>query len=78
MVAGDPARFTPGTAIGFQSVNAYGAQDWTFQVGALENLGLPAPAASGMRLTREHSADYDTKVEVWLAPHWATCQRASA
>jgi hypothetical protein len=68
MVAGEPARFTPGTAIGFQSVNAYGAQDWTFQVGALENLGLPAPAASGIRLTRDHSADYDTKVEVWLAP----------
>lgn len=68
MVAAEPARFTPGSAIAFQSANAYGAQDWTFKVGSLDNLGLPAPAASGLRLTRDHSADYDIKVEVWLAP----------
>lgn len=68
MVAGEPTRFKPGSAIAFQSVNAYGAQDWTFKVGALESLGLPAPAANGIRFTREHSAEYDTQVEVWLAP----------
>jgi hypothetical protein len=68
MVSGEPARFTPGSAIAFQSANAYGAEDWTFKVGALESMGLPPPAANGLRLTRDHGAEYDTKVEVWLAP----------
>jgi hypothetical protein len=68
MLAGDPARFAPETLVPFQAVNAHGSEAWVFKVGALENLDLPGGPAAAIHLTREHSAQYDTKVEVWLAP----------
>jgi hypothetical protein len=60
--------FGPGTPIRFQAANAQGSQDWVFTVGETEAVDLPDGPQTGIRLSREHSAQYDTKVEVWLAP----------
>lgn len=68
MLAAEPGRFPPGTLVRFQAANAQGSQDWVFTVGETEALDLPGGPQSAVRLSREHSAQYDTKVEVWLAP----------
>ena len=68
MLAAEPGRFGPGTLVRFQAANAQGSQDWVFAVGETEALDLPGGTQSAIRLSREHSAQYDTKVEVWLAP----------
>jgi hypothetical protein len=68
MLAAEPGRFGPGTLVRFQAANAQGSQDWVFTVGETEPVDLPDGPQSGIRLSREHSAQYDTKVEVWLAP----------
>ena len=68
MLAAEPGRFGPGTQVQFQAANAQGSQDWVFTVGETEAVELPDGPQSAIRLSREHSAQYDTKVEVWLAP----------
>jgi hypothetical protein len=68
MLAAEPERFGPGTQVQFQAANAQGSQDWVVIVGETEAVDLPDGPQSGIRWSREHSAQYDTKVEVWLAP----------
>jgi len=68
MLSGEPERYPPGSAIAFQVAGARGADPWIFHVDGLETLDLPDGPKAGVRLTREHDAKYDTKVELWLAP----------
>ncbi len=68
LLAGEPERYALDTLIPFQVVNARGSEDWAFRVGPLEALNLPGGNLNAIKLTREHQAQYDTKVELWLAP----------
>ena len=68
LVAGEPERYGPGTAIRFQAADAHNAETWTFQVGAMEPLELPGGTLKGIKFSKEPSLEFDQRIEVWLAP----------
>jgi hypothetical protein len=70
IVAADPAQFAPGARISMFVTGTRGDGDlWTFAVEAVEALELPIGRVDGaLRLRREPSRPYDTRVEVWLDP----------
>lgn len=68
MLAGDAGRFAPGTKVAFQAVGARASESWVFVVGTTEKQQLPGGDVEAIKLTREPSGQYSTKVEVWLAP----------
>ncbi len=68
LLAGQPQRYPPGSSIPFQVVNARGAEPWVFTVDGPETVELPDGSKGGIKLTREHDAQSDTTVELWLAP----------
>jgi len=68
MVGADPDQFVPGTKISFQAVGPRYSEQWAFVVGATEMLDLPGGKVKAMRLTREPTAEFDTRGDVWLAP----------
>ena len=68
MVGGDPDLFLPGTKISFQAVGPRYSEQWAFVVGPSDMLDLPGGRVKALRLTREPTAEFDTKGEVWLAP----------
>ena len=71
MLAGEPERYPAGSLIAFQVVSARDAVPWVFKVEGAETTELPDGPKSAVKLTREHDAQYDTKVELWLAPDLA-------
>jgi hypothetical protein len=71
LLAGQPGGYPPGTSIPLQTVGPRDADVWTFTVGALENLNLPAGAMGAVHLVREPRRPFDQRVEVWLAPELA-------
>jgi hypothetical protein len=68
IVAGEPARYTSGTTIGFQAADAHRAELWSFKVGASESLDLPGGTLSALKLSKEPTVEFDQRIEVWLAP----------
>jgi hypothetical protein len=52
----------------FQAVGPRYSEDWTFVVGSPEVLELPGGKVKALRLTREATAEFDTRGDVWLAP----------
>jgi hypothetical protein len=68
LVAGEPARFTPGTLLTIQTVGAREADVWLFTFEESESLNLPGGEVRGIKLVRNPRKPYDQKVEVWLAP----------
>jgi len=68
MWGGKPTRFVPGMQLPFQAVGPRGAENWVFVVGATERIGVDGREMAATKLLREHSADYDVRVELWLAP----------
>lgn len=68
LVGGDPDRFPPGMKLSFQTVGARYAEQWAFVVGANEMLDLPGGKVKAMRFTRDSTAEFDTRGDVWLAP----------
>ena len=68
MLGGNPKQFPRGTSIPFQAVGPRSSESWVFQVGSDSVLTLPGGLVKVIQLTREHTAEYDTKVEIWLAP----------
>jgi hypothetical protein len=67
MWGANPPRFIPGMQLPFQAVGPRGAENWVFVVGATERLGVDGREMAATKLLREHSADYDVRVELWLA-----------
>ena len=63
-----PQAYPEGASIAVQVASTGGAEVWQFQVGALQSLALPAGTVPARRLLREPRRDYDSTVEVWLAP----------
>lgn len=68
MLAGAPTTYPAGTTLTFQAVGPRSAANWTFTVGAIENLTLPAGEVSALRLWRDPTEPYEPKGEIWLAP----------
>lgn len=63
-----PQAYPEGASIAVQVVGTGGAEVWQFQVGALQSLTLPAGTVPARHLLRTPRREYDSTVEVWLAP----------
>lgn len=68
LLGGNSDLFPTGTSIPFQAVGPRSSESWVFIVGEIETLTLPGGTVKTIQLTRDHTAEYDTKVEIWLAP----------
>jgi hypothetical protein len=68
LLAGDPARYPPGSSIAIPTAGTRDAETWTFTVEAEEDLQLPGGAVRGLKLQRLPRRDYDYLLELWLAP----------
>jgi hypothetical protein len=68
LLAGAPQRYPEGSSIWLPVVSPRDAEQWRFDVGALQTLSLPAGQTTAVPLTRQPQREYDPKLEVWLAP----------
>lgn len=68
MFAGDPGRMQAGLSLPFQAVGPRSSENWVFQVGPTEILKLDAGPVPAVGLVRERTGEYDTRVQLWLAP----------
>ena len=68
MLGGDPKSFPKGSTLVFQAVGPRSSESWTFTVGVSEKLSLPGGELNALRLWRDPNGEYDTKLEVWMAP----------
>ena len=68
MVAGEPRQFTQGSTLSFQAVGPKSAEKWVFTVGITERLILPGGELNALRLWRDPNGEYDSRLEIWLAP----------
>lgn len=68
MWGGNARRFSPGMPLPFQAIGPRSSENWIFVVGASERLKVEDRELSAVRLVRERSGDFDTRVELWLAP----------
>lgn len=68
MWGANPGRFAPGLQLPFQAVGPRTSENWVFLVGATERLKIDGRELPATRLVRERSGDFDTRVELWLAP----------
>ncbi|WP_445322952.1 DUF3108 domain-containing protein [Ramlibacter sp. AN1133] len=68
LVAGQPAKYPPGTQLALPTAGTREADTWVFAVEGEEDLALPGGNVRALKLQRLPRRDYDQKVEVWLAP----------
>ena len=68
MWGGNAARFTPGMQLPLQAVGPRSAESWVFVVGPPERLPVEGRELASVKLLRERTAQYDVRVELWLAP----------
>ncbi|QDL39269.1 DUF3108 domain-containing protein [Rhodoferax sediminis] len=68
MLAGAPDQYPSGTTISLQIVGPRDADTWLFTVGDTEQLRLPIGELGAVKLTRNPRHEFDSKVEMWLAP----------
>jgi hypothetical protein len=61
---GEPARFTAGDSLAFQSVGGRRSETWTFVVSPEETITVPGGVFTTIKLTREPTGDYSTKAEL--------------
>lgn len=67
LVAGDPSRYPPGSAIRMQTAGPRDADVWTFEVAGPETVDLPGGRQGTLKLQRLPRRDFDLRVEVWLS-----------
>ena len=68
LVAADPAQFGPGTRITVPTVGPRDAETWVFVVDGPEELALAQGPLPTLKITRAPRTEFDTRVELWLAP----------
>jgi hypothetical protein len=68
LLAGDPAKYPPGSTVSVYTVGPREADTWSFAVGEPETLRLPVGDINTVKLTRQVQRDYDQTVEIWFAP----------
>ncbi len=69
MIAGSPRKFPPGTYTTIQTAGTRDSEPWVFIVEGDEHLQLPGGNVATLKLIRNPRKEYDTKVELWLAPN---------
>jgi len=68
LIAGQPAKFPPGTQIAIPTASTREAEQWIFSVDSEEDVQLPGGAMRALKLVRAPRKEFDQKVELWLAP----------
>lgn len=68
LVAADPTQFGPGTRITVPTVGPRDAETWVFVVDGPEELALAQGPLPTLKITRTPRTEFDTRVELWLAP----------
>ncbi len=63
-----PDGYPAGQTLRLQVAGTGDAQTWSFQVGPQETLALPAGNVNARRLTRPPRREFDSTVDIWLAP----------
>lgn len=67
-VAGEPARYRPGSRLEQQTVSARESEVWTLALESEETLQLPGGELATQKWLRQPRRPFDQRVEVWLAP----------
>jgi hypothetical protein len=70
ILGGEPEQFPAGSRLAFQAVGPRNSEQWVFAVGDTETLTLPGGAIKTLKLSRDPSAEFDSKADVWLAPEF--------
>jgi hypothetical protein len=68
LMAANPARMAPGTSITLQTANTRAAEPWMFTSDGEERLDLPFGVVQAFKFSRAPRREFDTRVEVWIAP----------
>jgi hypothetical protein len=68
LAASNPGRFVPGAVATLQVAGTREADTWRFTVEGLETLAVGTQGVRALKLTRAPQHEYDTRLEVWLAP----------
>ena len=68
LMAANPARMAPGTSLTLQTANTRAAEPWTFTSDGEERLDLPFGVIQAFKFSRAPRREFDTRVEVWIAP----------
>lgn len=68
LVAADPSQFGPSTRITVPTVGPRDAETWVFVVDGPEELQLSQGPLPTLKITRAPRTEFDTRVELWLAP----------
>ncbi|MFL6694046.1 MAG: DUF3108 domain-containing protein [Ramlibacter sp.] len=68
LVAGHSDRFIPGASVTLQVAGTRDADAWRFTVEGVERLAIGAATVGTLKLTRAPRGEYDTRLELWLAP----------
>ncbi|WP_051443287.1 DUF3108 domain-containing protein [Curvibacter gracilis] len=68
LVAAEPTQFGPGTRITVPTVGPRDAETWVFVVDGPEELALAQGPLPTLKITRAPRTEFDTRVELWLAP----------
>jgi hypothetical protein len=70
LLAGNPGRYPEGSKISIQTVGPRDAGIWVFVVGEQEKMTVPAGEYLVRKLTRSPRQEFDSKLELWLAPEY--------
>jgi outer membrane biosynthesis protein TonB len=68
MFAGSPKQLSEQGRVSVQVASTEDAETWLFTVDGEEKLVLPAGQTRTLRLVRNPRKEFDTRLEVWLAP----------
>jgi hypothetical protein len=68
LIAAQPQKYPAGASVEIQTAGTRDAEPWTFTIENEEMLELPGGKLRAIKLQRNARKEYDTKVELWLAP----------
>lgn len=68
MLAGEPARYPPGTSITLETIGQRDVETWVVTIEGEEKLSLPGGDIMTIKLSRGARREFDQKTELWLAP----------
>lgn len=66
LIAADPSKYPPETAITIQTAGTREAENWIFTVDSEAELELPGGKVRALKLLRAPRKEFDQKVELWL------------
>ena len=68
LLAANPGAYPASSQITLMTATVREAANWVFQVEGMQPLDLPGGQRQALKLTRAARGDYDSNVQVWLAP----------